>query len=68
MSFFAMTDIDYQLQNDLNVESHGTLDAVEYRYDFCVNLSNNVIKHSQAQTCRIHLFENQEKISDDNYR
>ena len=59
--FFAMTEIDYQLKNDLNLETM----APVLQSTLCMilrELSNNVIKHSQAQTCRIHLFENQEKL------
>lgn len=59
--FFAMTDIDYQLQNDLNVEAMAPLMQSSIGM-ILRELSNNVIKHSQAQTCRIHLFENQEKL------
>lgn len=59
--FFAMTEIDYQLQNDLNVEAMAPLMQSSIGM-ILRELSNNVIKHSQAQTCRIHLFENQEKL------
>lgn len=59
--FFAMTDIDYQLQNDLNVEAMAPLMQSSIGM-ILRELSNNVIKHSQAQTCRIHLFEKQEKL------
>lgn len=59
--FFAMTEIDYQLKNDLNVEAMAPLMQSSIGM-ILRELSNNVIKHSQAQTCRIHLFENQEKL------
>ena len=59
--FFAMTAIDYQLQNDLDVAALSPL--LQSSIGMILReLSNNVIKHSQAQTCRIHLFEKQEKI------
>lgn len=59
--FFAMTEIDYQLKNDLNLE---TMVPV-LQSTLCMilrELSNNVIKHSQANQCRFHLFEKEGKV------
>ncbi len=59
--FFGMTDIDYQLQNDLNLEAMAPL----MQSSICMilrELSNNIIKHSQAKNCQIHLFEEDEKM------
>ncbi|WP_270310132.1 sensor histidine kinase [Streptococcus infantarius] len=59
--FFAMTEIDYQLKNDLNLETM----APVLQSTLCMilrELSNNVIKHSQANQCRFHLFEKEGKV------
>ena len=60
--FFAMTDIDYHLKNDLNLSAI----APVMQSTLCMilrELSNNVIKHSQANKCRLHLFEKDDKIA-----
>ena len=60
--FFAMTDIDYHLKNDLNLSAI----APVMQSTLCMilrELSNNVIKHSQANKCQLHLFEKDGKIA-----
>lgn len=59
--FFAMTDIDYHLQNELNLSAMSPV----MQSTLCMilrELSNNVIKHSQANQCRFHLFEKEGKV------
>jgi two-component system sensor histidine kinase DesK len=60
--FFAMTDIDYHLQNELNLSAMPPV----MQSTLCMilrELSNNVIKHSQANKCQLHLFEKDGKIA-----
>ncbi|SDQ04386.1 two-component system, NarL family, sensor histidine kinase DesK [Streptococcus equinus] len=59
--FFAMTDIDYHLQNELNLSVMPPV----MQSTLCMilrELSNNVIKHSQANQCQLHLFEKEGKV------
>lgn len=59
--FFAMTDIDYHLQNELNLSAMSPV----MQSTLCMilrELSNNVIKHSQANQCQLRLFEKEGKI------
>lgn len=59
--FFAMTDIDYHLQNELNLSAMSPV----MQSTLCMilrELSNNVIKHSQANQCQLRLFEKESKI------
>ena len=58
--FFAMTDIDYHLQNELNLSAMSPV----MQSTLCMilrELSNNVIKHSQANQCQLRLFEKEVK-------